>query len=127
MLPRSAQAAFTLIEVMLAIVFFAVTTVAAMELFRSSQASIAEGESVLIATHLAQQRLEELRNAPYASLASEAKAAVAVPAGFSRFSRAVAVTTPSTNLKHIVVTVSWTVPGPGGETSVNLQTYRSNV
>ena len=46
------------------------------------------------------------------------------PSGFSRFSRQVTVTTPYTNLKQVVVAVYWTTVG--GETSVSLQTYRSN-
>lgn len=121
----STRAGFTLIEVMLAIVFFAVATVAALQLFRDSQAAVAEGESVVIATGLAQGRLEELRNTSYGRLASEANAAVADPAGFARFSREVVVTTPYTNLKQIAVTVSWAAPG--GAASVSLQTYRSNI
>ena len=104
---------------------FAIGTVSIMEVMQRSQVGSLEGESVIIATQLAQRRLEELRNTAYASLANEAKASVASPSGFSRFSRQVTVTTPDTNLKQIVVTVSWTVAG--GETSVILQTYRSNV
>ena len=119
------RAGFTLLEVMLALVLFAVGTVAVIELLQRGQAGATDGEHVLIATHLAQRRLEELRNAAYASLADEAKASVATPAGYTRFSRQVAVTAPYTNLKQVVITVYWNAPG--GETSVSVQTYRSNV
>lgn len=108
---------------MLALVLFAVGTVAVGELFQRAHVGVADGESVLIATHLAQRRLEELRNTAFASVASEPKASVASPSGYGRFNREVTVTNPYTNLKQVVVTVSWT--GPGGETNVSLQTYRS--
>ena len=104
---------------------FAVGTVSILEVIQRSQAGSTEGESVIIATQLAQRRLEELRNTAYASVASEAKASVSSPSGFTRFSRQVTVTTPYANLKQIVVTVYWTLAG--GEASLTLQTYRSNV
>lgn len=110
---------------MLAIVLFAVGTVACMDLLHRAHLGINDGENVLLATQLAQWRLEELRNNTYASLANEAKASIASPAGFSRFSRQVTVTTPYANLKQVVVTVYWNAPG--GETNVSLQTYRSNI
>ena len=110
---------------MLALVLFAVGTVAVMDLIHRAQFGQADGESVMIATQLAQRRLEELRNTAYASLTDESKASISSPSGFSRFSRQVTVTTPYTNLKQVVVTVYWT--GAGGETNVSLQTRRSNI
>ena len=110
---------------MAAIVLFAVSTVSIVEVMQHAQAATGDGESVLIATYLAQRRLEELRNTAYASLSSESKAAVSSPSGYSRFSREVTVTTPYTNLRQILVTVYWT--SAGGETSISVQTYRSNV
>lgn len=115
---------FTLVEMMLALVLFAGAGVAGGELLQRAQAASNDGENVLVATYLAQRRLEELRNTAYASLASESKAAISSPTGFSQFSRAVTLTTPYTNLKQVVVTVYWTVAG--GETNVSLQTTRSN-
>ena len=119
-----ARRGLTLLEMMLALVVFAVGSVSAMELFHRAQLGSTDGEEVLIAVQLAQRRLEEIRNTAYSSLASESKASVSSPSGFSQFSRQVTVTTPYTNLKQLVVTVSWTAPG--GETNVALQTYRSN-
>ena len=116
--------AFTILETIIAIVLFAVGTVAVIEVLHRAQVGAADGENILIATGLAQRRLEELRNTAYASLANESKASVASPSGYSRFSRQVTVTTPYANLKQIVVTVYWTPAG--GETSVTLQTYHSN-
>jgi len=108
---------------MLAMVLFAVGTVAIMELLQRAHAGVADGENVLMANHLALRRLEELRNVSFTSLASEAKAPVTSPSGFSRFSREAVVTEPLTDLKQVVVRVSW--QAPGGETNVALQTYVS--
>ena len=116
---------FTLLEVMLALILLATGTVACIELMQRGQAGAADGENVLIATHLVQRRLEELRNTAYGSLANESKASVASPSGYTRFSREVTVTTPYTDLKQVVVTVYWNAPG--GETSLSLRTYRSNI
>ena len=116
---------FTLLEMMLALALFAAGTIAVIELLQRAHAGVGDGESVLIATHLATRRLEELRNTTYASLTSETKASVSSPSGYSRFSREVTVTTPYTNLKQAVVTVYWTATG--GETNVSLRTYRSGV
>ena len=116
---------FTLIDTMLAILLFAISTVAIVEVMRQAQGNSADGENTLLATQLAQRRLEELRTTTYANLANEVKATIASPSGFSQFSRQVTVTTPYTNLKQIVVTVYWNAAG--GETNVSLQTYRSNI
>ena len=125
--PRRANGChgFTLLETIIAVVLFAVGTVAVVEVLHRAQVGDADGENVLVATHLAQRRLEELRNTAYSSLADESKATIASPSGYSRFSRQVTVTTPYTNLTQVVVTVYWTPAG--GETSVALQTYRSNI
>ena len=121
------RSGFTLLELMLAVSLLAIGTIAIVELLQRSQTASADGENVLIATNLAQRRLEELRNTAYGSLADESRASVSSPSGFSQFDRAVTVTTPYTNLKQIVVTVYWDAPGTGGEANVSLQTYRSNI
>ena len=120
------RAGFTLLEMLLASVLFATGTIAIMSLIQQAHAGMAEGENVLITTHLAKRRLEELRNTAYGSLASESKASVTSPSGFTRFSRAVTVTDEPlslSSLKQIVVTVYWDTQG--GEASTSLQTYVS--
>lgn len=108
---------------MLALAVFAVGTLGMLEAVHRAQAASTDGENMVTAAHLAHRRLEELANLTYAAVASEAKAAITTPSGFSRFSRQVTVTTPIANLKQIAVTVYWNAPG--GETSAALQTYRS--
>jgi len=116
------------LELLLSLALLAVGTVALMGILHRGQMGIADGENILIATHLAKRRLEELRNVAYASLADESEARVSSPSGFSHFCREVAVTTPVTNLRQIVVTVSWDPPDCTTSSSnphVALQTYRS--
>lgn len=117
---RGRSKGFTLLEMMLALALFAGGTIGVLEAVHRAQTAATDGENLLIATHLAQRRLEELRNLPYASLASEAKASITSPSGFERFSRAVTVTEPLTDLKQVVVSVSWQTTG--GEADVSLQT-----
>jgi prepilin-type N-terminal cleavage/methylation domain-containing protein len=122
---RTVPRGFTLLELMLAMVLFAAGTLASMELLHRAQAGAADGEHVLLATQLAQRRLEELRNVGYTVLASEAQAPVTDPPGFSRFSRQVQVSPLfSDTLREVEVIVSW--KAPGGTADVRLHTYRSN-
>ena len=118
------RAGVTLLEVMLALMLFAGSTVAVVGAMQDAHVGVADSENVLTALSLAQYRMEQLRNTVYSTLASESKASITTPSGYTRFSRAVTVTTPYTNLKQVVVTVYWTTPA--GETNVSLQTYRSN-
>ncbi len=106
-------------------VLFAVGTVAVIDLIQKSQQGVNDGENVLIATHLAQRRLEELRNTAYGSLTNESEASILSPSGYSRFKRQVAVSTPYTNLTQIDVTVYW--DAQGGKANVHLSTSRSNI
>jgi hypothetical protein len=116
---------------MLAIVLFATGTVAAAELFHRAQTGSADGEHTLVATSLAQQCLETLRNVAFASLTvgsgvmGGVNGCSASVSGLPSGSRSVTISQPFTNLKQISVTVSWSAPG--GTTDVALQTYRSNV
>jgi hypothetical protein len=116
---------------MLAVILFAAGAIAAVELFRLAQAGSQEGESTFIATTLAQQCVETLRNVAFGSLTVGAgvmgsvNGCSASPSGLPSGSRSVTISQPFTDLKQISVTVSWAAPG--GTTHVVLQTYRSNV
>ena len=114
---------------MLALVLFAVGTVAAVELFQRSQAGATDGENTLIATYLAQRRLEELRTVAYGSLSNESETAISNPSGYSRFCRDATITIPYTNLKQVVVNIYWSDASCNTQpnTKVTLQTYRSNI
>lgn len=116
---------FTLLEMLLALVLLAVGTIALVELLQKANQGIGGGENVLIATQLAQSRMEELRNTAYSSLSDESAASISSPSGFTRFTREVDVTQlHSDTLRQIDVTVSWAAPG--GTADVTLQNYRSD-
>ncbi len=128
------DAAFTLLEMMIALVVFAVGTLAAMEVFHRTQAAADDGEYVLLATNVAQQCAEALRNVAYASLTVGSGVMSSVSgcgtgvSGMPSGSRSVTIATPYTNLKQVTVTVTWTPPASSGQTTnVALQTSRSNV
>jgi type II secretory pathway pseudopilin PulG len=117
---------------MLALVLFAVGTVAVIELMQRAQYGAAEGENVLAATHVAQRCQEALRNVAYADLTAEANTVCVVPSGaaFSRFTRTVSVTPQTTtspyntvNLTRIDVQISWLAPG--GTSSITVSALRS--
>jgi Tfp pilus assembly protein PilV len=115
-------------EMMLALVLFAVGTLGVMSVMHQAQRGAADGEDSLVGLQLAQKRLAELANVTYASLADEAKARLT--GSYSEFCREVAVTTPYTNLRQVVVTVTWDPPDCAVNTNANnvvLQTYRSAI
>lgn len=117
---------FSLLEVMLTLVLVSAGTVAVVELFQRARMGGTQAENVLTATYLAQRRLEELRNTAYDDLdeAEESETQISTPSGYGWFRRQVEVTEPQTNLRQVVVTITW--DAPGGEAEVSLQTYRSN-
>ena len=116
---------------MLALVLFAVGTVALAELFHRAQVGNDDGEFTFLATNLAQQCLETLRNLTFGSLTvgsgvlSSVTGCSASPSGLPSGSRSVTVASTTTNLKQITVTISWAAPG--GTTNVAFGTYRSNI
>lgn len=128
-----ADAGFTLLEILLALVLFGGATVAAMELLHRAQANSTDGELVLLATYQAQLCVENLRNVSYASLTvgsgvmSGANGCGTSVSSLPSGSRSVTISQPYTNLKRVAVTVSWTTQGGGSSTNVALQTYRSGV
>lgn len=125
---------FTLLELMIALVVFAVGTLAAMDVLHRAQAGSTDGEHTLLATHAGQQCLEALRNIAYGSLTvgpgvmSGTIGCGATISSLPSGSRSVTISEqPSTNLKRLTVTVTWQPPGSGSTTNVALQTYRAGV
>ena len=117
---RRARRGFTLLEILITLLLFSVGVIAVSGLFSSAISAGSDAESTAIAMNLVQERLEELRNKDYLSIANESKAAVS---GYPLFRRQVAVTEPLADLKRVRVDVYWTAPG--GEASVFAETYVS--
>ena len=113
---------FTLLELLLTLLLITSSFVALSAAVSSGLFASADNESILVATRLTQEKMEELKNKRYASVAAEAKAAVT---GFSAFQRDVTVSVPQSDLKQVTVTVYWTMKGD--ELSTNLVTYVSNI
>ena len=119
---RNREGGFSLLEVLLAILLLGTGLAVLLQVISTGLFAGSVNENEIIATSLVQEKIEELRNASFASIISEAKAAVS---GFSSFSRKVDVTTPQTNLDQITVTVYWYAGQT--ETSLSMVTYVSNI
>ena len=119
---RSPKSGFTLLEILLTIILLATGLVSLSAAVSLGMYVGGNNENLLVATNLAEEKTESLKNTAYASIANEVKAAVS---GFSAFQREVTVSTPVTNLKQITVTVYWN--NKTSELSTSLVTYRSNI
>lgn len=117
-----ANKGFSLLEVMLAIILFGTGLAMLLQVVSTGLFVGGQNEDTIIAANLVQEKIEELRNAAYPTIASEVKAAVS---GFSAFERQVDVTIPQTGLKQISVTVYWFAKA--AETSTNMVTYVSDI
>ncbi len=113
---------FTLLEVLVATLLVGVGIFALVEAFNRGYLGAGQAEDYSVALSLSEEKMEELRVLPFASLTNSSKAPVS---GFTSFQREVVVTTPaSPTLKQIVVKTYWDVPG--GENNVSLTSYKAS-
>ncbi|OGW94264.1 MAG: hypothetical protein A3G36_03260 [Omnitrophica bacterium RIFCSPLOWO2_12_FULL_45_13] len=119
---RKGKRGFSLLEIMLTILLLGTGFAMLLQVVNTGLFVGGQNEDTIIAANLAQEKIEELRNAAYPAIASEVKATVS---GFSAFERQVDVTTPQTGLKQISVTVYWFAKS--AETSANMVTYVSDI
>lgn len=116
---------FTLVELMIAVLLLTGGIASATFMFGRSMYATTDAELLEQGVALAQERTENIRGSSFASIASEAKAAVS---GWSGFSREVAVTQPAgtnSDFKQVVVTSYWDTTA--GEVSTSLTSYVANV
>ena len=107
----------TLLEILVAITVLCVGLLAVAMLFPTSSGNIDYGGNMSQATALAQEKMEQLRNTSFASIAGGNDA----PTGYTRtWTVSDAGSTPY-RLRTVTVTVSWTAPGRPG--NVVLQTF----
>jgi len=113
---------FTLIELLIVIALFSAGAVALLQIFSMCLYAGGENENTIVATALAQEKMEEMRNEPYASVSAEARAQVP---NYTFFDREVLVTTPISNLKQVTVNVYW--KERSGDVKTSLVTYVSDI
>ncbi len=113
--------AFSLLEILIAIMIFTVGIVSVIGLFNMGLFGDVDVENTFTALALTQRRLEEIRNLDFTTgIVNETKAAVT---GFTGFQREVIVTQPQTDLKQVMVTTYWTAKA--NEVGTSLVTYIS--
>lgn len=114
---------FTLLEVMLAMFLFTVGIVSIIRVFNTGLIASSDVENVDLALNIAQKKMEEIKNTPFASLADSGPAAADSMFPFSNFNVTVDVT-EGQNPMPVNVAVNWNVSG--GTASVNLATLVTN-
>lgn len=116
---RRAQAGFTMIEIMVALLLASLAILGLTALFTTSAATTGDARHVTEATALAQDKLEELRTET--PVAGSETVDPTGTIGTGMFTRTTAVTTTS-NYYDITVTVAWF--DSGRQHSVALETRR---
>lgn len=119
---RNKEEGFTLLEIILALALFSASIIAIMRVFSIGLASSRDVEDMSLALNLAQKKMEEIKNTPFASVISSGPVPADTTAPFSKFNVTVNVT--GANPKQIDATVNWNVQG--GTTGVVLTTLRTN-
>jgi Tfp pilus assembly protein PilV len=108
---RLRRGGFSLLDVLVGMVILALALFSALALASNNARLVSANQNVAAASLLAQNKMEELRNATYASLATGADTGTLTPQGASGgiFSRSWTVTnnSPMAGMKTVVVTVSW--------------------
>jgi type IV pilus assembly protein PilV len=120
---RTTRKGFSLLEVLLALVLFGTGFAVLLQIISTGLFAGSVNENEVVAANLAQERIEELRNTDYASIADELSASAVT--GFTGFTRQARVTVPQTGLKQVTVYVYWYVRNT--QTSMNMVTYISDV
>lgn len=111
---------FTLLEVLIATIILTVGIVALMWAFSSGIYAVGDIENVDSALNIAQAKMEQIKNTPFASLADSGPTA---DSNFPNFNLAVNVA-EGQNPMQVDVTVAWQVKG--GQTSITLTTLVAN-
>ena len=109
---------FTLIEVLIAIVLATGGLMILMQLMGVAIFADSDLEYSLTALNLANEKLEELKDSDYSSVASATESSIS---GFPFVDDRVVTVSEVNNLKDVQVEVRWTQKG--GQQSIQLHTY----
>lgn len=116
-IPNSQKKGFTLVEAMVAVFILTVGISAILVIFPSGLRIVRSSKMATVATHLAQEKIEEIISQPYADISSEAEQTLSSP--FNAYSRETEVVCfdpngglvpncpDDTGIKEIKVIVSW--------------------
>ena len=108
---RLRRGGFSLLDVLIGMVILALALFSALALAGNNARLVSANQNVAAASLLAQNKMEELRNATYVSLASGADAGTLNAQGGATgiFSRSWTVTnnSPMVGMKTLIVTVTW--------------------
>lgn len=107
---KPTSAGFSLIEVMVALAIFSITSLAATRLIMGSTAMISVNNTTSRAIALGQGAIENLRNVAYADMVDGSDVVSWKHTDFT-ITWAVSANDPAPNMKTIVVNVAWQVRG----------------
>jgi len=121
-LPRVSSRGFTLLEVLLVMIMLVAVFFPLLQMLSSGLVASTEARNTNTAVKLAQQKMEEIKNTPFASIASEPWTVIS---SYPAYSRQVVVSTPQNNFKDIQVLISWATDESTGA-SISIETFISN-
>jgi prepilin-type N-terminal cleavage/methylation domain-containing protein len=121
---RRGQHGFTLVEVLSAMTLFALVAAAVGALATTSMVHTIQNRHASTAAQLAQQRLEDLRALPYASITSGTSTTSVAGQRYTVVT-SVQQNSPASGMARINVRVSWT--GPEGARSYAVDTIYTSV
>lgn len=118
--PVHARAGFTLFEILLAILIFAIGIVAVLWAVNTGLFARSDIENVARALNISQAKMEEIKNTAYANINNSGPITDPTFPAFSTMVNA----NNDVNIKRVDVVVSW--PTRGGNANVNLTTLIAN-
>jgi prepilin-type N-terminal cleavage/methylation domain-containing protein len=107
----------TLLEILVAVTVLCVGLLAVAVMFPTSSGNMDYGGNISQATALAQEKIEEFRNTPFASITGGNDS----PTGYTRTWTVADAGSPPFRLRTVTVTLSWTATRRPG--NVVLQTF----
>ncbi|MEE8417756.1 MAG: type II secretion system protein [candidate division Zixibacteria bacterium] len=121
---HNSKSAFTLLEVLAAIVVFSLGTLSVGWIIGSGILAATQTEEIDLALNIAQANMEVLNDMTFADIVSQGDVSAAADPNFSNYSVAININ-DGANPMRIDVTVSWGVRG--GQDSLTLTTQRTNI
>lgn len=117
------KAGFSLAEMVIVLIFVTAGFLPLMLLFSNGVVTSSNTTKSSEAIQLAQQTMEQLKSISWSNIVDSSEAAGTI-SGYPTFSRSVSATEPNTNLKDVLVTVSWQTGAVSD--SLSLETYFAN-